>query len=172
MSESINQVMLNFLDRMIDENVRSAEALASLRSIIAEHRAEQKESLGDLQEKIEKIQHQFSNGFKAEIKDHVSSEMEHTQDFINELKKLMETEEEKKKRLAYYEKFDKFIDKISSPRFWAALFVSLVVGISTIMGALATAWKAIDPLINKKPDAIVQPHKPSSVPAPTNPPMN
>ena len=36
----MNQVILNFLDRMIDENVKHADALSQLRSAIAEQRVE------------------------------------------------------------------------------------------------------------------------------------
>jgi VIT1/CCC1 family predicted Fe2+/Mn2+ transporter len=162
MSESVNQVILNFLDRMIDENVRFAEALSALRSVIGEHRSEQKESIADVLERIEKIEHHFSNGFKSEIKEHVSAEAEAMQIIFKEIKDMLETEEEKKSRAALDQKIDKFIDKISSPKFWATLAVSFVVAISTIIGGAATAWSKISPYLEKKPVPIVQPHTPNT----------
>ena len=150
MAASINQVILNFLDRMIDENIRSAETMASLRSIIAEHRAEHKESLGEIQNKIEKLQEHFANGFGVDIKDHVSSETKAIQDMLLEFGNQLEKEEDRKKRLDHYDRFGKFLDKISSPKFWAALFVSFIVGVATLLGAADAIWSKINAIVSKK----------------------
>lgn len=171
MAESINQVILNFLDRMIDESAKSTEALSSLRSVVTEYRSEQKESSSDLREKIEDVQHQFSNGFKSEIKNHVTFEGKNTQDVLGELSKRLETEEEKKRRLEHYDRFAKFLDRISSPKFWATLFVSFVVAVATLLTAINTAWSTIKPFFDKKSTAIVQPHS-GNVPVATNPTTN
>lgn len=142
MTEPINQVILNFLDRMIDETVRSAEALSALRSIIAEQRAEQKESISDVKDMLDTIERQFSNEFKSEIKDHISRKTEETRSIFDEsladFNKHVETEEEKKKRIEHYDRFEKFIQKVESPKFWVTLFVSFVISISTLVGGIAT----------------------------------
>jgi len=142
MTEPINQVILNFLDRMIDETVRSAEALSALRSIIAEQRAEQKESISDVKEMLDTIERQFSNEFKSEIKDHISRKTEETRSIFDEgmadLSKHVETAEDKKRRIEHYDRFEKFIQKVESPKFWMTLFVSFVISISTLVGGIAT----------------------------------
>lgn len=165
MSEPMNQVILNFLDRMIDEFRLSAEAAVALRSVIAEQRNEQKESINDIRDDLEKIIHHFSNGFKSELKEHISSSSDETLSLLEELKKLMETEEEKKLRLAHYERFKLFLDKVQSPKFWAALIVSALVAIGTTIGAVTTALNAVQPYLAHK-TAVTQP-APQLPPAPT-----
>jgi len=127
MSDSINQVVLNFLDRMIDENIRSAEILAALKSEIHEQRGE-----------VDKILRQFQNGFRTDIKTHVSQHADKQMDLLYEIKERLETKEEKKKRLTYYDKIEDFIDKVQSPKTWISLFVAFVVGIATLIGGIAT----------------------------------
>ena len=62
MSDSQSQIILQFIDRIVDENIKSAESLVSLKFSVEEQRQEINEILGVLK-----------NGLRDDIKNHVSA---------------------------------------------------------------------------------------------------
>lgn len=145
MSESMNQIILNMLDRMIDENVRTVEVLTTVRQAIIEQRNE----LGENHKILEVIQvaqkdSSIQSGiFVDELKDHISVEIDRINDIIkNEIIIRLETIEEKKDRVLHQKRFDSFLRKIHSKKFWVATVAGVIAGISTLVGGAVTLVKA------------------------------
>jgi len=106
---------------MIDESVRSAQELTSLRSIITEHRSEIKESNAEVRDMLDKMElehradqkesrtewkHSFDKieqDLKIDIKDYLSKYHEETQEIINivlsEMKRYYENEDAKRLKI-------------------------------------------------------------------------
>ena len=134
MSDSINQLILNFLDRMIDENTKNAEAMIALKTAVSEQRID-----------LDKVLAEFSNGFKSEIKDKILDEASKEREILREIKAMIsavegkqETEKQREERFRYYKKLNSFIQKFESPKTWIKLGISFIVALSLLTGGVAT----------------------------------
>ena len=143
MSDSINQLILNFLDRIIDENIRTAEAMVALKNAISEQRAD-----------INKVHSELANGLKSEIKDKILEEASREREILRELKDLiravegrLETEKDRDARFEYYKKIEKqganltrkldsFTGMVKSPKTWMIIAISLIVALSSLIGGI------------------------------------
>lgn len=141
---------------MIDENIKNAEALSALRSAISEQRDD-----------IDKILDEFHNGFRSDIKSHVTEETKRAiESLYDKIKSMMESEEDKKKRKIHYKKVNDFIDTCKNPKTWLSLIVSFIVGMSVLVGGIATLVYKLPDLFSSKnqENNIVQPISVDSTP--------
>ena len=144
MSEAVNQVVLSFLDRMIDESAKTTEALTTLRDNIKEQR-----------DQLEKINNHFSNGFRSDIKEHITVEAGEVKDSVQETRHLVqqvilriESEEEKRQRLESYKKMDDFLDMVKNPKTYITVLASVIIALTTLVSGVFFAAIKIEPYIS------------------------
>ena len=136
----MNQIILNFLDRMIDESIKNAEALSAMKSAITEQRTD-----------------------IGEIKTEINNIFEKERDILQDIKDRIESTEERQEHKNHCKNVEKFIDQVRSPKTWVALGVSFIVAISAIIGGVATIVYRLPEWANKS-NSVVQHQKTDSKP--------
>lgn len=139
MSEPINRVFTNFLDRMLDEIAKSAENMAQVKSTLTELRNE-----------------------VDEIKEHVTDEVSKNQAQIKEVRETLiqialrlDTDEERRLRSENYKKLTDFLLWARNPKTYISIFVAFVVATASLIGGVVAVVSKIEPYI--RPAADVQP---------------
>lgn len=108
MADRQTTLLTEILEKMIDCQMSSTQALTSLKSTIDETAAYSKE-----------ISAHFKNGFRSEIKGHVTSEIDKT---LNKQKEI----------LAELESIRKTIESFKSITFWAKVGLGFLTAIGAI----------------------------------------
>lgn len=103
------------LDKMIDMQQASTEAMTGLKSSV-------EESCRALHE----LNTHFKNGFRSELKEHITKEIESVKDASNIAQK--EIEELKKS-------VEQFNELLSRPSYWVKLILTTVAATATAIGA-------------------------------------
>ncbi len=158
MSDSMNQVILNFLDRMIDENVKHADALSQLRSAIAEQRVEVDELTKEIRDN------------RGSVTNKLNDLHERQNDLLRDILSRLETKDDAKERKEFYKKVDKFIETVKSPKTWIALIVSAIIGLTGLVGGVATIVYRLPNLVKDPDTTVVQPQSQPSTSNPTQGP--
>lgn len=111
----------DILDKLIDTQQESAEKAAELVQILRKNN-----------QLLEDIKSYFSNGFKLEIKNHVSQEMEkETKLLINHAEEAHKSTNELNKKM------DKIVDTLTRPAFWVKLIGAIIVSLGAIIVAFS-----------------------------------
>ncbi len=109
------------LEKMIDSQIKHTEALTSLESCsdeVINLVAENKES-------VQEIKAYFTNGFRAEIKRHVTKETDELKVKIDEMAI----------------KVNKVHSMLTKPTFWIKLLTSIIIAIGAISAAIVAIMK-------------------------------
>tara|TARA_B100000614_G_scaffold262909_1_gene300987 strand:- start:478753 stop:479217 length:465 start_codon:yes stop_codon:yes gene_type:complete len=154
----MNQVILNFLDRMIDENVKHADALSQLRSAIAEQRVEVDELTKEIRDN------------RGSVTNKLNDLHERQNDLLRDILSRLETKDDAKERKEFYKKVDKFIETVKSPKTWIALIVSAIIGLTGLVGGVATIVYRLPNLVKDPDTTVVQPQSQPSTSNPTQGP--
>ena len=109
------------LEKMIEAQVENTVSIAAL-----------KDNSAEIEDAVKQINTYFSNGFRSEIKKHMTKETE----IINSKVEAL-TEEIKGMKKSVRES----IQEIKQPSFWIKVFAALFGGIVTIVGAVYAAIK-------------------------------
>lgn len=131
MASEQNQLVIQFLERIVDENIKSSEKISNIKFVQEEQRREVNNILSILR-----------NGLKDDIKDHFSAELEK---HIKRLGQISEKQDELFKEIEDHRERNKDIDgvlrDIRKKGIWFRGTVALVVAIATIFGAVITISK-------------------------------
>ena len=123
MSDSQSQIILQFIDRIVDENIKSAESLASLKFSVEEQRQEINEILGVLK-----------NGLRDDIKNHVSATVGEVSGKLVEIdKKYDSLARENEKHNERNKEIDAVLSDIRKKGMWFRGAVILVSSVATII---------------------------------------
>lgn len=125
------------LEKMIDSQIANTEALTTLK----EYLHECKETWRSCNEKLSLIDKHFSNGFRSELKQHVTSEIERSLREIEALaaersaqqRVLLEEVGGLSKRL---DVLNQTLESFKSMKFWLKLLFGLIVAIAGIAAAV------------------------------------
>lgn len=112
MADRQTTLLAEVLEKMIDCQMSSTQALTSLKSTIDESAAYSKE-----------VSAHFKNGFRSEIKGHITSELEKT---LNRQKEI----------LSELESIKKTIESFKTVTFWAKVALGFITGIGIIAAAV------------------------------------
>ena len=113
-------IISDILDKLIDTQQNNAETSANLRAAVQESNVI-----------LDDIRTHFTNGFRSEIKTHISKEIK------DHVDKTEITSQESSNALAdINNKLDKVVDTLTKPWFWVKLIATTVVAIGLIAGAM------------------------------------
>lgn len=125
------QLVIQFLERVVDENIKSVEKLSNVKFIQEEQRREVAEILAVLK-----------NGLKDDLKRHVSEESSKTRRDVEKLSdKYDELNKEVKEHRERSKEIDIVLKDIRNKGLWIRGFITLVVALATIAGAFITLSK-------------------------------
>lgn len=131
MASEQNQLVIQFLDRIVEENIKSSEKISNIKFVQEEQRKEVNNILAILR-----------NGLKDDIKDHFSSELEK---HIKKLEQISERQNELFKEIEGHRERNKDIDEvlkdIRKKGIWFRGIVTIIVAVATIAGAFMTVSK-------------------------------
>ncbi len=118
------EILSDVLDKLIDTQVQSAAATSELRTEVQSNN----EHLKELHRLLDEVSRHFSNGFRLELKEHVSKEIEliEAQIETNVLK-------DKEKYQALLVKLERISDAICNPWSWVKAFML----IGSLFGVIA-----------------------------------
>jgi len=127
MANNESQIILQFIDRIVDENIRSAEALTALKFAIQEQRNE-----------INQILQMLKNEIRTDIKDHVNKKSEDFKaDLISKLEKIEGKFDtlavENRDNIKRSEEIDKVLADIRRKGIWFRGFLVLITSVATIV---------------------------------------
>jgi len=144
MSESESFALLSEITtRMIESQISNTDAISRLNSSTEDGNDSLKEICG----KLDGIDSHFSNGFRSEIKNHITAEADKVKETLllaskRELKIQAETNEDVIENTEeIMNKLNKFLDFVKNPWSWikiiAAILTAILAGIATIMKFLS-----------------------------------
>ena len=107
------------LDKMIDMQQASTEAMTVLKS-----------SIEDSNRTVHEINTHFKNGFRSEIKNHVTQEIQKVEIALRDATKELEDIEQK---------VEDFNEIISKPSYWVKLILITIGATATAIGAAVAA---------------------------------
>jgi len=123
MADGQNQIILQFIDRIVDENIKSAESLVSLKFSVEEQRQEINEILSTLK-----------NGLRDDIKNHVSNTVGEVSGKLTEIdKKYDNLVRENEKHNERNKEIDAVLSDIRKKGMWFRGAVILVSSVATII---------------------------------------
>jgi len=112
-------IISDILDKMIDNQKSMTEASVSLKSTVQ-----------DTNEILDDIRVHFTNGFRLEIKDHITKELD------EQFEKDFKQQEDMSKSLQKIDlKLDILVDTLTKPWFWIKLVGTVVVSLGVIIAA-------------------------------------
>lgn len=145
--DATSQLIINFLDKMLDENIKCAQNLSSLKFNIDEQR-----------DQIEKMSDETLITFKNEIKKSIVEESikirESTGKIFEKFAEFEKKNEEDKERL---ENIDQIIVDFKKRAGFLKYLAIILTSIATIIGGIATFTKVINWGDDAKNQNIVQP---------------
>lgn len=103
----------DILDRMIESQNENAKANTSLKGAVDE-----------MHDTLKEMNTHFTNGFRAEIKSHMTSELEKYSEEQEEMKKDIETTNEK---------LDELSKMLLKPSFWVKLIATIIASLAIII---------------------------------------
>lgn len=112
MPDRQSDLLPEVLEKMIDCQISNTTALTALKDIVDESN-----------DRVKDVSAHFTNGFRSEIKAHIS----------NELKKIEKNDEQ---IITLLEAVLKEIKNVKSWGFWAKIFAAFVVGVGGIAAAV------------------------------------
>lgn len=119
-------LIIQFLERVVDENIKTAERMAKIEFLEE-----------DIRKDVEEILHMLQNGLKAEIKSHVSEEFDSMKE---EYRKLVEKHDELYKEVKEHrdrnEQLDKIVSDVRKKGLWVRALIAIVVSAATVAGAV------------------------------------
>jgi len=128
MASEQNQLVIQFLERIVDENIKSSEKISNIKFVQEEQRKE-----------VNNILDILRNGLKDDIKDHFSAELEK---HIKKLEEISNRQNELFKEIEVHRERNKDIDgvlrDIRKKGIWFRGTVAVIVAIATIAGAFIT----------------------------------
>lgn len=128
MASEQNQLVIQFLERIVDENIKSSEKISNIKFVQEEQRKE-----------VNNILTILRNGLKDDIKDHFSAELEK---HIKRLEQIAEKQDELFKEIEGHRERNKDIDgvlkDIRKKGIWFRGTVAIIISIATIAGAFIT----------------------------------
>lgn len=150
------QMINGVFEKLIDSEITNAQALAQLKSVIDQQIA----AIKDNNELIRQVLSQFQNGFKKEIKDHITKEItennEQYQDGLDRvLNLIVEHQTYAEEFSANVQKYQQSVDvysqeitnlveavkdqigKFHSISFWVKLMTALIVALGSLLAILA-----------------------------------
>ena len=141
MANNESQLILQFIDRIVDENIRSAEALTSLKFAIQEQRNE-----------INEILQMLKNEIRTDIKDHVSSKSDNFKSgLIVKLEKIEAKFDtlatENREHIKRNEEIDRVLTDIRKKGIWFRGFLVVVTSIATIVAG-AIYFSRVSGIVN------------------------
>jgi len=105
------------LDKLIETQVQNAQATSDLKHAVEDNN----KHLAELQRQIAEVNGHFSNGFRTELKEHMTKELEERASVANEKsEKILKT-------------INNFTSAIQSPKSWISAFLF----IATLFGSIA-----------------------------------
>ena len=111
----------DILDKLIDTQQANAEASTALKAAVRESN-----------EILDDIRVHFTNGFRSEIKNHVTEELD------DHFKKNFDQQESVSKSLQEINtKLDKVVETLTRPWFWIKLVGTIVVSLGVIIAAVS-----------------------------------
>ncbi len=139
MSEGESFALLSEITtRMIESQISNTDAISRLNSATEDGNDSLKEICG----KLDGIDSHFSNGFRSEIKNHITSEADEVKEALiaaskKELKIQAETSDifiENTK--AIMKKLDKFLDFVKNPWSWIKIIAALMTGMAGLIATI------------------------------------
>lgn len=118
------EIVSDILDKMIDLQSQNVQHLSTLSSSIHEITAHVKET-----------NYRFTNGFRSEIKDHVSQE---ANNIVHEMQETRKIIEENNKN------FRELINTIKSPKVWIQLLIGFIIAVAGATGSIGTCIYTLD----------------------------
>jgi len=151
MPNNDNQIILQFIDRIVDENIRSAEALTALKFAIQEQRAE-----------ISEVLDMLKNELRRDMKDHIDKKSDLVRDeMIRQLEsiegKFDILASENKKGNDRNEQIDKVLTDIRKKGLWLRGVVVVAASLATLAAAALYFSRVTGIASDKSSPAIVQP---------------
>jgi len=123
MPDGQSQIILQFIDRIVDENIKSAESLVSLKFSVEEQRQEINEILATLK-----------NGLRDDIKNHVSDRVGEVSGKLTEIDKKYDTlVRENEKHNERNKEIDAVLSDIRKKGMWFRGAVILISSVATII---------------------------------------
>jgi len=143
MSDSQSQIILQFIDRIVDENIKSAESLVSLKFSVEEQRQE-----------INEILRVLKNGLRDDIKNHVSTTVGEVSGKLTEIdKKYDNLVRENEKHNERNKEIDAVLSDIRKKGVWFRGVVILVSSVATIIAGFVYFSRVAN---NPKQNASIQ----------------
>ena len=121
--DDFTELYSEILEKMIDSQIKNTEALTSFEA----SSEEAKEIVAENKKSVQEIKAYFTNGFRAEIKKHVTKEIDELRGNINEMS----------------EKVNKVHSMLTKPAFWIKLLASIIIAFGAISAAIVTILKLI-----------------------------
>ena len=115
------EFLTELLEKLVDAQIQQSERMAEMRSQVQE-----------CHEKMNWIKTQFTNGFRSEIKNHITDELKRHNEFSQEKFQNLITDVAAANR-----KFD----AIRHPKFWIKVLIGVII---TVAGATATIVQIYD----------------------------
>lgn len=151
MSTEQNQLIIQFLERVVDENIKATEKLTHVKFMQEEQRREVAEVLAVLK-----------NGLKDDIKKHMSDETSKSRkDYEKLLDKFEDLFDEIKEHRERAKEIDEVLKDIRKKGMWFRGAIALIVALATIAGAFITLSRVAGWPQAKQPTSIVQPQNPA-----------
>jgi len=124
------------LDKLIKTQVQTAQVTADLKNVIQETN----QHLNDVHKLLMIVNSNFSNGFRAELKDHISQTVAfNTEAIQNKISK--KAEEGKQEAQTILKSLKEFIATIKSPKTWISAFFIVVSFVGTIAAVVTIVLK-------------------------------
>jgi hypothetical protein len=167
MQSEQNQLIIQFLERVVDENIKTAEKMSSVKFLQEEQRREVGEVLRVLR-----------NGLRDDIKKHISNESETTRNRFEALvvkyEKLVEQHAELYAEIKEHRErnaeLDEVLKDIRKKGMWFRGAIALIVALATIAGAFVTLSRISGWSNTSQPAPIVQPQNQPTTSAPSSNP--
>jgi len=143
MSESESFALLSEITtRMIESQIGNTDALTRLNSSTEDGNDSLKEICG----KLDGIDSHFSNGFRSEIKNHITAEADKVKETLllaskKELKIQTEASEDVIENTEeIMKKLDKFLDFVKNPWSWIKIIAALMTGMAGLIATIISIF--------------------------------
>ena len=131
--DATSQIVLNFLDRVLDENMKCAEALVALRCSVDEERAE-----------LAKMSNDIQFNLRVELKTLITSENVKTREAVKKiLEKLEEHEKFRKEDEERLQNVDQIISEFKKKGNFIRYMAIIAASLATFGGTLYAIVKSV-----------------------------
>lgn len=131
------EVISDILDKMIELQSANVRNLAEIKSTMAE-----------IESHVKQTNYRFTNGFRSEIKDHVTEEVSQIHSKINDATKFLE---------GINRSLESLKDFVNSPGTWVKIIIGLIVSVAAATGAVGGCYLTIKKEQSKLTDKVVPP---------------